>query len=74
VVVIRHLNKTTGGPALYRGGGSIGIIGAARIALLVGRDPADEARNVLAAIKTNIGPKPSASHTGCHRTVMAPSG
>ncbi len=60
VVVIRHLNKSTGGPAIYRGGGSIGIIGAARIALLVGQDPDDEGRRVLAAIKTNIGPKPPA--------------
>jgi hypothetical protein len=60
VVVIRHLNKSPGAPAIYRGGGSIGIIGAARIALLVGRDPEDEERLVLAAIKTNIGPKPAA--------------
>ena len=60
VLVIRHLNKTPGGPAIYRGGGSIGIIGAARIALLVGSNPEDEEQHVLAAIKTNIGPKPAA--------------
>src|SRR5205807_2386168 len=33
ILVIRHLNKLTGGPSLYRGGGSIGIVGAARSAL-----------------------------------------
>ena len=37
--VVRHLNKTTGGPAVYRGGGSIGIIGAARSGLLGGARP-----------------------------------
>src|SRR4029079_8173039 len=31
ILVVRHLNKNTQGSALYRGGGSIGIIGAARI-------------------------------------------
>lgn len=31
VVAVRHLNKKTGGPAIYRGGGSIGITGAARV-------------------------------------------
>jgi hypothetical protein len=35
IVVIRHLNKVRGSRAIYRGGGSIGITGAARSALLV---------------------------------------
>jgi hypothetical protein len=39
VVLVRHLNKTPGGNVLYRGGGSIGIIGAARSGLVVGRHP-----------------------------------
>src|SRR5262249_27535834 len=34
VLVIRHLNKSGGQNAKYRGGGSIGIFGAARSALL----------------------------------------
>jgi hypothetical protein len=71
VVVIRHLNKAPGGPAMYRGGGSIGIIGAARIALLVGRDPEDEDRRVLAPLKVNIGPKPPAL---AYRLEEAPNG
>ncbi len=37
VVVVRHLNKGNASNPLYRGGGSIGIIGAARSGLLVAR-------------------------------------
>lgn len=60
VVVIRHLNKSQGAPTIYRGGGSIGIVGAARIGLLVGADPEDEGRLVLAAVKDNLAAKPTA--------------
>jgi general stress protein YciG len=60
VVVVRHLNKKTGGPALYRGGGSIGVIGAARVGLLLGTDPENEERRVLAPVKNNLSrPAPS---------------
>jgi hypothetical protein len=58
IVIVRHLNKQSKGPALYRGGGSIGIIGAVRSGLLVGRDPADETRRVLASNKCNLAAKP----------------
>jgi len=56
VILVRHLNKATGGSAVYRGGGSIGIIGAARAALLVAKDPKDEDRRIVASIKSNLGP------------------
>ncbi|MDP8971755.1 MAG: AAA family ATPase [Actinomycetota bacterium] len=60
VVAVRHLNKASGGNALYRGGGSIGIVGAARSALLVAKDPHDEDRRVLAPLKNNLAkPAPS---------------
>jgi hypothetical protein len=59
VVVVRHLNKRPDSNALYRGGGSIGIIGAARTGLLVGVDPDDEQRQVLAVSKSNLAAKPS---------------
>ncbi len=60
VVVVRHLNKADGGNPLYRGGGSIGIIGAARSALLVAKDPEDDRRRVLAPQKNNLAkPAPS---------------
>ena len=45
-------------PALYRGGGSIGILGACRLAWIVGKDPADETARVLAMNKSNLGPPP----------------
>jgi putative DNA primase/helicase len=60
VVVVRHLNKSTGGNPLYRGGGSIGIIGAARSGLLVAKDPDDDERRILAVTKSNLAKIPSA--------------
>jgi hypothetical protein len=56
IVVVRHLNKATGGNALYRGGGSIGIVGAARSGLLIAKHPEDDGRRVLASIKCNLAP------------------
>ncbi len=60
VVVVRHLNKTSGGNPLYRGGGSIGIIAAVRAGLLVAPDPDDDSRRILASTKSNLGPPPPA--------------
>ncbi len=54
VVLIRHHNKTPGTSALYRGGGSIGIIGAARAAYAVVRDPDDADHRLLATVKSNL--------------------
>jgi hypothetical protein len=56
VAVVRHLNKASGGNALYRGGGSIGIVGAARSGLLIAKHPEDDGRRVLASIKSNLAP------------------
>ncbi len=58
VLIVRHLNKSGGGNALYRGGGSIGIVAAARAAFIVGKDPHDSARRVLAVTKLNIAKEP----------------
>ncbi|TAK26893.1 MAG: hypothetical protein EPO21_24715 [Chloroflexota bacterium] len=60
VVIIRHLNKTNGSNPLYRGGGSIGIIGAARSGLLVAKDPDDLTgkRRILASSKCNLAEEP----------------
>jgi hypothetical protein len=52
----RHLNKLQGGPALYRGSDSIGIIGAARSGLIVGRHPQTPGTMVLARNKGNLAP------------------
>src|SRR5262249_20569182 len=62
VLVIRHLNKREGGNPLYRGGGSIAIIGAARSGLLLAADPDDASglARVLAVPKSNHALKPPA--------------
>src|SRR5437016_4359847 len=54
VLAIRHLNKNRTARAKHRGSGSIGIIGAARSALLVARDPEDTNRRLLVAVKQNL--------------------
>ena len=60
ILLLRHLNKATGGNPLYRGGGSIGIVGAARAAMLAAADPDDDSRRVLAVTKSNLAVMPSA--------------
>lgn len=60
IVLVRHLNKAAGGNALYRGGGSIGIVGAARAAFLIARDPNDPDRRILAVTKSNLAAEPPA--------------
>ena len=54
IVLIRHLSKSGGTHAVYRGGGSIGIVGAARVGLLVAPDPDDSDRRILAVTKCNV--------------------
>lgn len=60
VVVVRHLNKNSReGNSLYRGGGTIGIVGAARSSLVVARDPEDTPparRRIVAINKNNLAP------------------
>ena len=58
VLLVRHLNKAVGGNPLYRDGGSIGIFGAARSGLLVGRHPENETLRVLAGQKSNLSAPP----------------
>lgn len=60
IVLVRHLSKAAGVSPLYRGGGSIGIIGAARSGLLIAKDPDDPEgdRRILAGVKSNLGPPP----------------
>ena len=55
IVLIRHLNKSKSENPLYRGGGSIGIVGAARVSLIVEKDPDNPARRLLACAKSNVG-------------------
>jgi AAA domain len=62
IIAARHLTKARGGNAIYAGGGSIGIIGAARSALIIGDDPSDETgdRRILAVAKSNLAAIPTA--------------
>lgn len=63
VLLVRHLTKGGGSSAIYRGGGSIGIVAAARSALLVAKDPEDEDRRILAPVKSNLcAPPPSIAY------------
>jgi putative DNA primase/helicase len=63
IVLIRHLTKSGGAAAIYRGGGSIGIVAACRSALLVAKDPEDEDRRILAPVKSNLcAPPPSLAY------------
>lgn len=64
VVAIRHLNKSGGNNPKYRGGGSIGLIGAARSGLMVAEDPdAPDTRRILAPTKANLSePAPSLAY------------
>lgn len=58
-LLVRHLNKKSGLSAVYRGGGSIGVTGAARAEFMVGVDPADPEGRILACVKSNLAPEPS---------------
>src|SRR5712692_10050640 len=63
VLIVRHLNKSSSDNPLYRGSGSIGIIGSARAGLLVTPDPYDENRRILATTKNNLSaPAPNLTY------------
>jgi hypothetical protein len=63
LLLLRHLNKQGGGRALYRGLGSIAFVAVCRFAMLVGRDPLDPGRCVLAQVRSSLtGPQPSLTY------------
>jgi hypothetical protein len=57
-VMLRHLTKAEAKEAVYRGGGSIGIIGRARFGMIAAKDPDEEGAVVVASSKCNIGQEP----------------
>jgi hypothetical protein len=59
VLVLRHLTKG-GGSAIYRGQGSMGFAGAARVVISVGVDPDDTETRVFAHTKNNLTKAPQA--------------
>ncbi|MDT8320747.1 MAG: AAA family ATPase [Xanthomonadales bacterium] len=56
VLAVSHLNKATGGNALYRVSGSLAFVAAARSAWVVVKDPDDEHRRLLLPSKNNLAP------------------
>ena len=56
ILLVRHMNKSGGSKVLYRGGGSIGIIGLTRCGLYVGPNPENKDQKILAQVKNNLGP------------------
>src|SRR5262249_35020725 len=59
VLLVMHLTKNAQTRALYRTGGSIAFIAAARIALIVADDPEDKGRRLLLANKHNLSAPPA---------------
>ncbi|SMH39189.1 AAA family ATPase [Maritimibacter sp. HL-12] len=54
VLIVRHLTKAKHDKAIYRGGGSMDVIGAARSAFLVCEHPNDSSTKLVVHIKHNI--------------------
>jgi AAA domain len=54
ILLVRHLNKSQAAKAIYRGGGSIGLVGLCRSALLAGENPDVRGERILTQIKNNL--------------------
>ncbi len=59
IVIVAHLNKREDSSILYRIGGSIGIVGAARSVLAVSSIPEKDSR-VIYSLKSTLSKRPSA--------------
>lgn len=57
IVIIRHLTKAKHDKAIYRGGGSMDVIGAARSAVLICEHPEEPSTVLVVHIKHNIAPR-----------------
>ena len=57
VVIIGHMNKSSGSKGLYRSLGSIDITAAARSVLLIGRLKDDPLIRIMTQIKNNLAPE-----------------
>lgn len=70
VLLVRHVTKSAGGSAILAGGGSIGIVGAARVALLVDKHPDAPDDRVLAVVKNNLARRAPSLHFGFEETSL----
>jgi hypothetical protein len=55
VVAVNHLNKSQGGPAIYRSMGSLAFAAAARTVWAIVKDPEDGDRRYFLPVKNNLG-------------------
>lgn len=56
LILVRHLNKSPSGKALYAGGGSIAFAGVARVIATIGWHPEETDMRVVACTKNNLSP------------------
>ena len=56
VIAVTHLNKSGGGPAIYRAMGSLAFPAAARAAWTVSKDKDDSGRRLFVPLKNNLAP------------------
>ncbi len=54
ILALTHLNKSSGGQAMYRASGSLAFIAAARAAWIVTKDKDDARRRLVLPIKNNL--------------------
>ena len=54
VLLVRHLNKSGGDKAIYRGGGSIAFTGICRLGLMLAEHPDNDGKRVLLPVKNNL--------------------
>lgn len=57
ILIVRHLTKAKHDKAIYQGGGSMDVVGAARSAIRVAEHPDDPDVKVIVHIKHNIAPR-----------------
>jgi KaiC/GvpD/RAD55 family RecA-like ATPase len=58
IVCVKHLNKDEKKSDMYRAGGSIGFVAAARVVWMFGKDKDDPELRFMLLLKSNIGPDP----------------
>jgi putative DNA primase/helicase len=59
VVIVTHLNKSSGTKALNRITGSLAYVALARVAWLVVKDPENPEKRLFLSVKNNLAPEPS---------------
>jgi len=75
ILAVRHLKKQNTGTAITSGMGSMGIVGSARAAFIVGPNPDNSEEKVLACSKMNYASKPPSNRFKIvSHTVQAPDG